>query len=207
MKKIILILLLLTIKFPILKADSTYVLPIHFLYGSRPVNKYANCENKWFGGKLGGHVGIELDSNKILNFLPSGAVSLYPNNDNPNSRFVVSNRNDFYSILGGHSDSMQKMIVYIELNALQKRKLDSISLCYLAQSPYDYAFFGMRCGSSTYEILAQLGVLKKYKSRKKTARRIFYPRRLRKRLIKLATVNNWKLTKELGTNRRKWERD
>lgn len=64
----------------------------------------------------------------------------------------------------------------------------------------------MRCGSSTYEILAQLGILKSY-SHKKTVRKIFYPRKLRKRLFKKAKKNNWTVSREEGIDTRKWEKD
>lgn len=51
--------------------DSAY-LKVHFLYGSKPLKKYKATEQKWFGGILGGHVGIEGDDDKIVNFLPKG---------------------------------------------------------------------------------------------------------------------------------------
>ena len=186
--------------------DTTYRIKIHFLYGSRPMKEYKRTERKWFGGKLGGHIGIEVDSGRILNFLPAGAVSLYPNSEEPNSNFVLLNEVRFYSILGGHIDSMKRMTIEIPINKKQKLLLDKISTKYQKNSPYDYAFFGMRCGSSTYDILSKIGVLKKKFTQKQTARRIFYPRRLRKKLVKLAVANKWQISYVDGTKRRKWER-
>ena len=46
-------------------------LKVHFLYGSKPLKRDKNTEQKWFGGILGGHVGIEVKEDKVLNFLPS----------------------------------------------------------------------------------------------------------------------------------------
>jgi len=66
--------------------------------------------------------------------------------------------------------------------------------------------FGMRCAASTYEILAQIGLLPQY-SHFKTYMKIFYPRRLRKRLLAKAEQNNWTITRYEGTPKRKWERD
>ncbi len=58
---------------PLAFAGDTAFLKVHFLYGSRPLKKNTRTlKKKWFGGILGGHVGIEGDSNRIINFLPSG---------------------------------------------------------------------------------------------------------------------------------------
>lgn len=192
---------------PLAKADTAYSIKVHFLYGSRPINKYKRTERKWFGGKLGGHVGIEIDSNEIINFLPYGAVSLYPNEADPNSQFVIMNNNNFYGVLGGNPDSMKKMVIHLEISSNQKTLLDSITTKYLSKTPYDYAFFGMRCGSSTYDILSTIGILEKFKSNKQLARRIFYPRRLRKRLLKMANEKGWSTEINEGFKKRKWEKD
>jgi hypothetical protein len=42
---------------------------VHFLYGSKPSREARDIEKKWFGGKLGGHVGIEITPDSILNFV------------------------------------------------------------------------------------------------------------------------------------------
>jgi hypothetical protein len=48
--------------------DSVY-LKVHFLYGSKPKKRYQDSEPKWFGGILGGHVGIEGDTNEVVIFM------------------------------------------------------------------------------------------------------------------------------------------
>ena len=65
--------------------DTTYI-KVHFLYGSRPLSKYRHTERKWFGGVLGGHVGIENDSNHILNFRTSGNFHVFTSNKKRHSR-------------------------------------------------------------------------------------------------------------------------
>ncbi|WP_338814871.1 hypothetical protein V9L05_06670 [Bernardetia sp. Wsw4-3y2] len=112
----------------------------------------------------------------------------------------------FYGIFGEHPDSVQLAIIYIPISIQQKETFDSIVSAYIGHAPYDYAFFGMRCGAATYEILAQLGILKSY-SNKKTIRKIFYPRKLRKRLFRMTKENNWKVIKREGVKKRKWEKD
>ena len=178
----------------------------HFLYGSKPAKKHKGTEQKWFGGVLGGHVGIEGDSNRVINFLPSGKFHWFAKNDNKHSTYAVHSVDDFYRILGGSNNDVKKAIVYIPVTTQQKQTFDSISAGYLKQAPYDYALFGMRCGAATYEVLGQLEILTKY-SYGKTYRKIFYPKKLRKKLFKKAKENGWTIVRQDGSNTRKWEQD
>ncbi len=99
---------------------------------------------------------------------------------------------------------MKKTVVTIPVTLQQKQLLDSIAVVYTGNTPYDYAFIGMRCSAAAYEILGQLGIVESY-SHSKTCRRIFYPRKLRRRMLRLAADNNWTVTRTPGTIRRKWE--
>jgi hypothetical protein len=188
-----------------LSQDSVYI-KVHFLYGSKPKKKYKDVEPKWFGGILGGHVGIETDSNTVLNFVPSGEFHVFAKNKERHSAFAVHTPKSFWQIFGSSTDSVKKTTIEIPITRLQKQKLDSVSKAYRSQTPYDYAFFGMRCGAAAYDILSKLGILKKY-SYRKTYRKIFYPRKLRKRLIKKAKKNKWTIRMTEGTKKRKWEGD
>ena len=94
----------------------------------------------------------------------------------------------------------------IPVSQSQLIKLDSICKVYCAHAPYDYALFGMRCGAATYDVLAQIGIVKTY-SYKKTFLKIFYPRILREKLLKEAQQNGWEVIRQEGTNRRVWEKD
>ena len=185
--------------------DSTFI-RVYFLYGSKPKKKFKKEEPKWFGGKLGGHVGIGLDSNTIIDFLPRGSLHVFAKNDDPHGQFVLHSRRGFWEVFGGRQDEVKKAIVEIPISLDQRMQIDSIANNYLKTTPYDYAFFGMRCGASTYEILAQLGILKEL-SYRKTFWKIFYPKKLRRRLFKLANKNGWKIIKIEGSEKRKWEKD
>lgn len=187
-------------------SQNTTCLKVHFLYGSKPLKKYKDTERKWFGGVLGGHVGIEGDSDKIVNFTPVGKFHLFAHKHNRHSAYAIHSFENFYAILGGDPDSMKKAIVYVPVTAEQKAKFDSIATEYLAHTPYDYAFWGMRCGAAAYDILGQLNILPNY-SYRKTYRKIFYPKKLRKRLFKKATQNGWLIVKQGGSLKRKWEQD
>ncbi len=188
-------------------AQDTAYIRVHFLYGSKPLQKFKHIEPRWFGGILGGHVGIEAADNQILNFIPHGRFRLVAQNKTRHSRYVVDSFHQFYSRLGGQNpDSTKQAIVIIPVTLQQKKKFDSIAMSYLERTPYDYAFIGMRCGAATYEILARLGIMKRF-SRAKTITSIAYPKKIRKRLLRKAARNGWTVIRQEGTSRRKWETD
>ena len=178
---------------------------VHFLYGSKPKKHYRTEEQKWFGGKWGGHVGVEVDSNQILNFLPKGKFHWIEKPANRHSVYALHSYQSFYRILGD-VETAKKTIIYIPISLTQKLEFDSLKTTYLQQTPYDYALLGMRCGAAAYDILAQLDILKQH-GRRTTFTKVFYPKRLRKQLLKKASVNGWKTTQENGSERRKWEKD
>lgn len=179
---------------------------VHFLHGSKPKHKYRDTEDKWFGGMLGGHVGIEYEPNKILDFQPKARFHVFAKPKIINSKFSIHDTISFYEILGGKYDSVKKTIVTISLTSMQKQVLDSIAGVYHKRSPYDYAFFGMRCGAAAYDVLGCIGVVKKL-SFSKTWKRIFYPRRLRRFLETQACERKYYVVKKEGSLRRKWEKD
>lgn len=210
MKKIfsIIALLLLAAAVHAQQATTKKYIKVHFLYGSKPAKAYKAEERSWFGGMLGGHVGIETDSGRIFNFTPRGTFHVFTHKKprKRHSHFTYHDKSSFYSILGGPADSNKQLCVTIPLTEEQYRLLDTLQKKYLAQTPYDYAFFGYRCGAAAYDVLSRLGILKKYNHRK-TYMKIFYPKKLRKRLIKKAAANGWKMERKEGTKRRKWEGD
>lgn len=199
------VLLLSFYTFTVYGGDTAY-LKVHFLYGSRPIKKYKSTESKWFGGILGGHVGIESDDDKIINFLPTGDFHVFARKHSRNSAFAVSSFEEFYSMFNSDTDSVKRSIFYIPVSTKQKRLFDSISRSYIARTPYDYAFFGMRCGAAAYDILGQLDILPIHNYRK-TYIKIFYPRKLRNILFKLAEENHWVVLQQHGSSKRKWEKD
>lgn len=181
-------------------------LKVHFLYGSKPLREFRESERKWFGGILGGHCGIEADSDQIISFFRNGEVHWFAKRNSRNSRYRVHSYDRFYSIFGGSPESKKKAIVYVPVTTKQRHRFDSLISAYMSQTPYDYAFWGMRCGAAAYEVLGQLDILKPY-SYRRTYRKIFYPRKLRKRLFRKATENNWTIELYEGSKTRKWERD
>jgi hypothetical protein len=197
--------ILILVSSHVLSQDSVF-LKVHFLYGSKPKREFRDSERKWFGGILGGHVGLESDGDRIVNFLKRGKVHWFASRKNKSSRFATHSMHSFYSMFRYPADSVKKAIVCIPVSLRQKQKLDSLMSAYIANTPYDYAFFGMRCGAATYDLLAQIGVLKPYGYRR-TYMKIFYPRKLRKRLLRKAEEYRWQIIRSEGSMTRKWERD
>jgi hypothetical protein len=186
-------------------ADTLYI-KLHFLYGSKPVKEYRDIEPKWFGGKLGGHVGIEIDSNYIIDFVPEGKFHWFSHRKEFHSKFAVHTRASFWEIFGADSSHSKRTTVIIPITTQQKQKLDSLAEAYTSRTPYDYAFIGMRCAAAAYDVLAEIGVVKKY-SRRGTYARNFYPKKLRKRIFRTARRNNWEIIRHEGSPTRKWEKD
>lgn len=203
--KIKILILLCFIQLKVFSEDVFYI-KVHFLMGSKPKKEFKNTETNWFGGKLGGHVGIEFDSNQVIHFLPNGNLHKIAKKHKKNSVFSIDQTNDFWEIFGNVCNETKRVSIIIPINKIQKRALDSIVQSYSKQVPYDYAFMGMRCGAATYDILSQIKVLKKV-HRKTNIYAYFYPKKLRKHLTKIAKNNNWKIEKHKGSNQRKWEKD
>ena len=190
---------------PEVHSDVQY-LYVHFLYGSKPSAKYRFIEPTWFGGRIGGHVGVGLDSNRILNFVHSGSFHLVTNKRHKHSHYIISSRDKFNCILGGNCKKVKTVTILIPVKPSQVQKLDSISKAYISESPYDYALLGMRCGAASYDLLAQLGILPQY-SYRKTSLKILYPKLLRKQLLEKAISYGWPVIRQEGTDHRIWEKD
>jgi hypothetical protein len=203
-KNIFIISLLLLCTAQLFAQDST-MLKVHFLYGSKPKKAFKHMQKKWFGGLIGGHAGIECGDGKILHFLPHGKFHKIAK-PNKHGRYVYNSYKDFYEILGGSIDSNQQTVVYIPVSMQQKQKYDSIVNAYTSNTPYDYAFIGYRCGSATYDGLSQLGILPRYNANA-IKWKIFYPRKVRKRILRLAKKYHWHVETKRGCRSRKWERD
>ncbi len=155
---------------------------------------------------MGGHVGIQLDSNQILNFVHRGSFHIISNKRNKKGFFKLTTQEKFNSILGGNCNQVKTVTILIPVNDQQLRKLDSLAKTYLKESPYDYAFFGVRCAAASYEILSQLDIFDRC-SHTTAARKIFYPRLLRKELLKRAGESGWTVIRQPGIDHRIWETD
>lgn len=177
--------------------DTSYTIKINFLYGSKPAKGYQQQESKLFGGIKGGHVSVEAGG-RVLDFHP-GNNPLFPHNKKPSGGFTINN-----SVRWDADDKWKTVIVPVtESQYMELQKVfDSVA----AKTPYDYAIFGMRCAAASYDVLTKIGLFKEY-SNKKNVITHFYPKLLRKKILKWADKNNYTVISNDGRSSRKWESD
>ena len=183
-------------------SDSLHWVEVDFEYGSRPKRKCKKTESHYFGGLHGGHVSLILDQ-VSYGFMPlKSPPHVFAKKDKLGiftDQYHKSAERD--SLVG-----IKTLTITIPLNEFEYRQLQNIVQHYRDSVPYDYAFFGMRCASSTREILGQLGIMKHRKNISYVLGN-FYPKRLRKKMIRLAEQRHYKMYRTTGRDCRKWERD
>jgi hypothetical protein len=171
---------------------------LHFLYGSRPAKDFKQTESKHFGGIKGGHVNIEANG-RVLDFLP-GNCPILPENKKPTGGFRL-NQSIYWD-----TASTKWATVKIPVTQQQLTKLDSLFTLYASQTPYDYAVFGMRCAAASYDVLSEIGLFKPLPDKNNIIKN-FYPKLLRKRVLKWAAEKNYPVIFHPGKSSRKWESD
>ncbi|MFL5763401.1 MAG: hypothetical protein ACJ77K_05610 [Bacteroidia bacterium] len=175
---------------------------VHFLYGSKPLRKYKKTELTYFGGLHGGHVTIEVDSIDY-GFSPADRVHIFSHGKSKHSQFTGA----YTHHQPPYPEGNKLVTFYIPITAEQYQQIKKIEADYCANVPYDYAFFGMRCSASAEDILGQIGILKRKKRNLKIVRTNFYPKKLRKRMFRLAREKNYRVVMQEGRKSRKWESD
>lgn len=174
---------------------------VHFLYGSKPAKGNEATEKKLFGQLHGGHVSIQIDT-EIFSFGFNTEWHVFAHHRNIVGVYHLERVDEWMK------DTADKKYtsIQIPLSDSQFTILKNIEAKYLAKSPYDYAFFGMRCAAAAGDLLSELGILKK-RSNLGDIIKYFYPKRLRKKLLSYAKKNNLKVTRKQGKKSRRWEKD
>jgi hypothetical protein len=206
--------------------DAAYSIRILCLYGSVPAKGFWKVEPLHGSRNMvnlvaklhGGHVGIEYAPDKVLSFQPqtygglaaSGHFAPKFKKQNFNSCFRTVTTTRMWNCLGNHYnniDSLRRAVFIIPITAAQKILLDSLVHRYTDQTPYDYAFLGMRCASSSYDVLQTAGILPKQDM---TWYSVFTTQQFRY-LLYLEYLKNkdkgWELYTSKGSASRKWEKD
>jgi hypothetical protein len=183
------------------QTDTSHTIKVHFLYGSKPLHKYKKTEAKFFGGLHGGHVSIEVDSIDY-GFVPVTHFHVFSHRKNLCSGFIQKQTHGKFPYPQG--SKFVSFVIPVSTDQYEKIKLILSNYC--EQSPYDYAFLGMRCAAATQDVLGQTGIVERHK-RFSNIFHTFYPKKLRKRIFKLAKKNHYKMIRQEGRLTRKWEKD
>lgn len=178
----------------------TDTLVVEIIYGSKPL---AESEKQWFGGKLGGHIGLKIGKDSVMHFVPGGSVKA-TNMNSDTGRYLISSSKQFYRTF--YCDTTKTCRIFIPVTTDQKQKLLAGANDFLEKGPYPYAFFGMRCAAACYHLLSLADVTED-RSRSRMTWKFFYPRKLRKFLFKEAKQNGWIIEKTAGSAKRKWDHD
>jgi len=192
----------LTLLFAIFtQAQPDHTLKVLFRYGSRPARGFEKFEHPDFGGIHGGHVCLGIDS-IVVGFDSPAGYHIFPRKKNRKGVFLRERENNYMQ------DTIKKKyaIVEIPITEAQYLKLNKILEGYLNKPPYDYAFFGMRCASATYDVLSQIGIMEQ-KSYLGNVISNFYPKLFRRKVFRLAKENNYKISRLKGRQTRTWEED
>lgn len=171
---------------------------LNFLYGSKPAKEFKASEAKLFGGLKGGHVNIEAGG-RVLDFMP-GDNPLFPKNKKPSGGFHLN------PAVTWDTAKTKWINILIPVSNNQMQQLKTIFDSYSQHTPYDYAIFGMRCAAASYDVLSEIGIVKKIDNRTNVMKN-FYPKLLRKRMLKWAKENDYTILYHDGRSSRKWESD
>jgi len=163
-----------------------------------PLKDTNKLNHKLFGGLKGGHVDIEANG-RILDF-SRGACPILPVNKRPSGGFHINT-----SVYWDTASSKWATVI-VPVSAEQMDQLQKVFDLYTEKSPYDYAVLGMRCAAASYDVLSKIGIVKNISDRNNILKN-FYPKLLRKRILKQAQQNNYTIVYHAGRVSRKWEKD
>lgn len=182
------------------QTDTSHVIKVHFLYGSKPARKYRSTEPKYFGGIHGGHVTVQVDS-VDYGFEPSKGFHVFSHHRGFKSDYV-----NIPAPLQRYPEGVKAVTFLVPISNAQYQAIVNTCSRYSSQTPYDYAFFGMRCAASAQDVLGLAGIVR-YRKHLYNVVTTFYPKPLRRRMFRLASKNHYIIIRQEGRPTRKWERD
>lgn len=174
---------------------------VYFLYGSKPAAGFSSSEKHLFGGLHGGHVSIGIDS-IVYGFHHLPGLHIFPYHHHLDGVIQCQSLELFQK----DTISNQYVTFTIPVTDLQFNRIKEIYKTYVLNTPYDYAFFGMRCTASAYDVLCKIGLFP-VKSRFAIIRSNFYPKMLRKKMYTLCACKHYPISFKKGRSSRKWEKD
>jgi hypothetical protein len=185
-------------------ADTTEQITVHFIHGSKPKTSPCAYNRNRMGGLWGGHVEIQVDQSvygfeikdrsRRFHWIEKTKQSKF------NSHFTREEAKSWQ-----HQTRHEKITsITLPITPAAKEQLLKTCAAYQAQAPFDYAFLGMRCTSTTHKLLSDIGIMPK---RKKWSYifHAFYPKMLRSKMLALAEKNHLAVTRKEGIDCRNWE--
>jgi hypothetical protein len=135
-------------------ANSGLTVKIQIVSGSKPAPGQAD-EEKLFGGKMGGHVVINLGAEGVLGFSndESGGHTFAKGPSGRNSKF------EHYTQEGWAKRTKGKQVVTFEVN-LTLDQVSTLKEAFEGKPNVDYSVLGYRCASYVLYALNQAGVIK-----------------------------------------------
>ena len=171
---------------------------VHFIHGSVP-QKNCSYKKQRLGGHLGGHIEIE-SKGFVYGFLYDTLPINYISKSKFNSKFEKRSVKEWNELVKNDKITTIEIPTSIE----ESKKLDNLLNIHFSKTPYDYSFFGQRCTSSTAEILSDAGIINKF-SNKEAVIAFYYPKLLRRTMLKYADKNKLKVNNKKGIECHDWE--
>lgn len=184
---------LLCLSFQLLAQDTIVV---QFAHGSKPKKQYKD-EHKTLGGKMGGHVVIQINQYVYGFHFAGHKVHIFPHHKNRNGVFQKQSLAEWETL----TKDKKLTKVFIPINKEDKESLLVFFDNNIAKPSYDYSFFGQRCTSTVYN---QLKALHKMSGGGRFGN-AFYPAQLRKKLLKQSKAKGYLVTVKPGSVKRTWE--
>lgn len=172
---------------------------VHILHGSKPK---APNQSRTIGGMLGGHVVMQIDSFLYGFNFRGRRIHIFPKKGKRNEGIYEKQAASdlrFYS-------NYKITSIYIPISADQKKQVLEDLEKSVIKSPHDYAFFGMRCASTTYLYLSKVGFFPK-SNYFISIIRAFHPKALKNNMLKRVSKKNITVITKPGSPNRKWEGD
>ncbi len=171
---------------------------VHFIHGSIPET---NCDyqKKRLGGLLGGHIELEVKG-KVYGFLYDNLPIHTFSQKKFNSKFEALSKTEWE--IKNENDRITSIYIPTEKKKMQTLQAELASN--LNSPPYDYAFIGHRCTSSTASLLSEHQIINTF-SDLESIIAFFYPRTFRGALIKFAKINKLKIKFAKGSDCHLWE--
>ena len=172
---------------------------VHFIHGSKRIEEDCDYKKERLGGYLGGHVEIEVAAHVYGFSYDSLPINYFPRSKF-NSKYEKRTKEKWLK----HTKYDKVTSLHIPVNTAQKQNLIKIVTSHHKNPPYDYSFWGQRCTSSAAIVLSDAKIIGKLNNTTSIIS-FYYPKLLRRTLLKLALKNDYLVKRKPGIDCYNWE--